>query len=71
MTVSLSIPAHAVQADLPGGPAFQACPCADTATALFDRLRTRFPAITVQRFMNGTAVEIAMPWPAPIDPASG
>lgn len=49
---------HAVQADLPRGPAFQPCPCADTAAALFDRLRLRFPGLALQRLQNGRVVEM-------------
>jgi len=58
--------AHAVRADLPNGPAFQPCPCAETAAALFDRLRLRFPGLGLQRLQNGRVVEIAR-----VDPGAG
>jgi hypothetical protein len=56
---------HAVQADLPRGPAFQPCPCAETAAALFDRLRHRFPGLALQRFQHGRVVEMTAVDPVP------
>lgn len=57
--MSVAAFAHAVRADLPRGPAFQPCPCADTAAALFDRLRLRYPLLGLQRLQHGRVVEIA------------
>ena len=62
MTPSPAAFAHAVQADLPSGLAFQPCPCADTAAALFDRLRLRFPGLGLQRLQHGRLVEIVAPF---------
>lgn len=49
--------AHAVQADLPGGPAFQPCPCAASAAALFDRLHRMAPDLILHRFAAGRLIE--------------
>lgn len=65
MIVSPVAFAHAVQADLPNGPAFQPCPCPETAAALFDRLRLRFPGLGLQRLQHGRVVEIARVDPGP------
>lgn len=63
--------AHAVRADLPRGPAFQPCPCADTAAALFDRLRLAFPGLGLQRLQHGRVVEVANTLPSPAPLAAG
>lgn len=76
MTTTPALYAHAVEADLPRGRAFQPCPCADSAAALFDRLRARFPLLALRRYAHGRVVELArpaqpLPSPAPLAAGEG
>lgn len=50
---------HAVEAELPSGPAFQPFHCPVAAGALFDRLRDLFPTVPLRRYARGRVVETA------------
>lgn len=52
---------HAVEAELPSGPAFQPFHCPVAAGALFDRLRDLFPTVPLRRYARGQVVEIHKP----------